>query len=167
MTQILEAITPPGVDFDEAGCPFDHETPDPPTVENNLIGNGTTLRARMKQGTSTGTYGEFATKQEKVPNPRDVHGSSIAKGKKPKKRVEGQREMLLPISGSGKREAKDVAKPEPNEKPAAKPQSNTPAMKFNGQPLDQYGRPMPHDSASIQAERERNIAQQKKNQEGS
>jgi len=61
----------------------------------------------------------------------------------------------------------DVAKPEPNEKPAAKPQSNTPAMKFNGQPLDQYGRPMPHDPASIQAERERNIAQQKKNQEGS
>ena len=61
----------------------------------------------------------------------------------------------------------DVAKPEPNEKPAAKPQSNTSAMKFNGQPLDQYGRPMPHDSASIQAERERNIAQQKKNQEGS
>ena len=61
----------------------------------------------------------------------------------------------------------DVTKPEPNEKPAAKPRSNTPATKFNGQPLDQYGRPMPHDSASIQAERERNMAQQKKNQEGS
>ena len=61
----------------------------------------------------------------------------------------------------------DVTKPEPNEKPAAKPQSDTSAMKFNGQPLDQYGRPMPHDRASIQAERERNIAQQKKNQEGS
>ena len=61
----------------------------------------------------------------------------------------------------------DVAKPEPNEKPAAKPQSDTSAMKFNGQPLDQHGRPMPHDRASIQAERERNIAQQKKNQEGS
>jgi hypothetical protein len=61
----------------------------------------------------------------------------------------------------------DVAKPEPNEKPAAKPQSDTSAMKFNGQPLDQYGRPMPHDRASIQADRERNIAQQKKTQEGS
>src|SRR6266404_828172 len=56
----------------------------------------------------------------------------------------------------------DVAKPEPNELPAAKLQSNTPAMKFNGQPLDQYGRSMPHDSASIQAERERSIAQQTK-----
>ena len=61
----------------------------------------------------------------------------------------------------------DVAKPEPNETTAAKPQSDTSAMKFNGQPLDQHGRPMPHDRASIQAERERNIARQKKNQEGS
>jgi len=42
-----------------------------------------------------------------------------AKGKKPKKRIEGQREMLLPISGSGKREPKEVAKPEP--KKAEKP----------------------------------------------
>jgi hypothetical protein len=61
----------------------------------------------------------------------------------------------------------DVAKQEPNEPPSASPQSNTPAKKVIGQPLDQYGRPMPHDRASIQAERERNIAQQKKNQEGS
>jgi DNA end-binding protein Ku len=41
------------------------------------------------------------------------------KGKKPKKRVEGQREMLLPISGSGKRAAKETAKEAP--KKAAKP----------------------------------------------
>ena len=43
-----------------------------------------------------------------------------ANGKKPKKRVEGQREMLLPISGGGKRGAKETAKPEPRkaEKPA-------------------------------------------------
>ena len=42
------------------------------------------------------------------------------KGKKPKKRVEGQREMLLPISGGGKRAAKETAKAEPKkaEKPA-------------------------------------------------
>ena len=35
-----------------------------------------------------------------------------AKGKKPKKRAEGQREMLLPISGSGsgKRAAKEAPK---------------------------------------------------------
>jgi DNA end-binding protein Ku len=42
------------------------------------------------------------------------------KGKKPKKRVEGQREMLLPISGGGKRAAKEMAKEAPKkaEKPA-------------------------------------------------
>jgi DNA end-binding protein Ku len=40
------------------------------------------------------------------------------KGKKPKKRIEGQREMLLPISG-GKRAVKETAKEAP--KKAAKP----------------------------------------------
>jgi len=46
-----------------------------------------------------------------------------AGGKKPKKRAEGQREMLLPISGGGKRGAKETAKPEPKkaEKPARAP----------------------------------------------
>jgi DNA end-binding protein Ku len=42
-----------------------------------------------------------------------------AKGKKPKKRVEGQREMLLPISGSGKRAAKEESKK--TEKPVRAP----------------------------------------------
>jgi DNA end-binding protein Ku len=42
-----------------------------------------------------------------------------ANGKKPKKRVEGQREMLLPISGSGKRAAKE--EPKKSEKPARAP----------------------------------------------
>ena len=46
-----------------------------------------------------------------------------ANGKKPKKRVEGQREMLLPISGGGKRAPKEAAKPEPKkaEKPVRAP----------------------------------------------
>jgi DNA end-binding protein Ku len=42
-----------------------------------------------------------------------------AKAKKGKKRAEGQREMLLPIAGSGKRAAKEKEKEEP--KKAAKP----------------------------------------------
>jgi len=33
-----------------------------------------------------------------------------AKAKKPKKRIEGQREMLLPITGGGKRGAKEISK---------------------------------------------------------
>jgi DNA end-binding protein Ku len=49
--------------------------------------------------------------------------STATKGKKPKKRVEGQREMLLPISGGGKRAVKETSKPEPKkaEKPARAP----------------------------------------------
>ena len=42
-----------------------------------------------------------------------------AKGKKPRKAAAGQREMLLPISGSGKRAAKETVKEAP--KKAAKP----------------------------------------------
>ena len=43
-----------------------------------------------------------------------------AKGKTPKKAAAGQREMLLPISGGGKRPAKETSKAEPKkaEKPA-------------------------------------------------
>jgi DNA end-binding protein Ku len=44
-----------------------------------------------------------------------------AKAKKGKKRAEGQREMLLPISGSGKRAAKDAAKEKAEPKKAEKP----------------------------------------------
>ena len=42
-----------------------------------------------------------------------------AKGKKPRKAASGQREMLLPISGSGKRAAKETVKEAP--KKAEKP----------------------------------------------
>src|SRR5258708_40259094 len=38
-----------------------------------------------------------------------------AKGKKPKKAASGQREMLLPISGGGKRAVKEAAKEAPKE----------------------------------------------------
>jgi hypothetical protein len=82
MTQLGEAVSPPGVDFNEVGCPFDHETSDPPSVDNDLIGNGTTLRSRMKSGASTGTY-RYNDKQEKILNPRDVSSSNISKGKTP------------------------------------------------------------------------------------
>jgi DNA end-binding protein Ku len=53
--------------------------------------------------------------------------NAATKGKKPKKRVEGQREMLLPISGGGKRAAKEIAKeaskpaPKTGEKPVRAP----------------------------------------------
>jgi hypothetical protein len=58
----------------------------------------------------------------------------------------------------------DVTKSEPKEMPAASPQADTPAKKVIEPERDQYGRPKPPDRAAIQAERERNLAQQKKNQ---
>ncbi len=61
----------------------------------------------------------------------------------------------------------DVTPSEPNEAPAAKPKSDTPAEKFNGQPLDEHGKPKPHDRASLRALQERKLAQQKKDQEES
>ena len=59
----------------------------------------------------------------------------------------------------------DVTKPEPNETPAAKPRSDR--LKPLEPEFDEHGRPKPRDRAFIQKERERNLAQQKKNQEGS
>ncbi len=65
----------------------------------------------------------------------------------------------------------DVAKSEPNEMPPASPQPDTPAKKPVEPERDQHGRPKPAMSVSdinyIRAARERNLAQQKKNQGGS
>jgi hypothetical protein len=58
----------------------------------------------------------------------------------------------------------DVAKSEPNEMPPASPQPDTPAKKRIEAELDEHGRPKTRDRASIQAEREGNLALQKKNQ---
>jgi DNA end-binding protein Ku len=56
-------------------------------------------------------------------NEQQAPASTKAKGKKPKKRVEGQREMLLPIAGSGNASGKRAAKDEPKkaEKPVRAP----------------------------------------------
>src|ERR1700748_841403 len=43
-------------------------------------------------------------------NERQSPPAAKAKGKRPKKRVDGQREMLLPIAGNGKRAAKEESK---------------------------------------------------------
>ena len=56
----------------------------------------------------------LASEKQAAPAP-----AAKAKGKKPKKAAAGQREMLLPISGSGKRAARETAKEAP--KKAEKP----------------------------------------------
>jgi DNA end-binding protein Ku len=65
----------------------------------------------------------LASEKQSAPAARENVKAKASNGKKPKKRAEGQREMLLPISGSGKRVPKETAKPEPKkaEKPARAP----------------------------------------------
>jgi Family of unknown function (DUF5681) len=59
----------------------------------------------------------------------------------------------------------DVTKSEPNEMPAASPHSDTPAKKTIEPVLDEQGKPLSvSDPRYVRAMRERNIAQQKKNQ---
>ncbi len=57
----------------------------------------------------------LASEKEAAP----ARAQEKAKGKKPKKAAAGQREMLLPISGGGKRAAKETVKEAP--KKAEKP----------------------------------------------
>jgi DNA end-binding protein Ku len=54
---------------------------------------------------------------EKQTAPAAAKGQDKAKGKKPKKAAAGQREMLLPISGGGKRAAKESVKETVKEAP--------------------------------------------------
>src|ERR1700761_3334167 len=63
-------------------------------------------------------------------NERQAPAATKAKGKKPKKRAEGQREMLLPISG--KRAAKEEAKAETRAPAAKKPVRNAARAKKAG-----------------------------------
>ncbi|WP_027572036.1 Ku protein [Bradyrhizobium sp. WSM1743] len=58
---------------------------------------------------------------EKEAAPAAKVAKEIAKGKKPKKRVEGQREMLLPISGKGGKDAAAKTAPKEATKKADKP----------------------------------------------
>jgi hypothetical protein len=62
----------------------------------------------------------------------------------------------------------DVTKSEPNATRTASPQPGTPAKKPIEPVLDEHGKPLPvSDIRYIRAQRERNLAQQKKNQEES
>jgi hypothetical protein len=62
----------------------------------------------------------------------------------------------------------DVTKPEPNETAAASPQADKSKMSPAEPVLDEHGRPLPvSDIRYVRAMRERNLAEQKKNQEGS
>jgi hypothetical protein len=62
----------------------------------------------------------------------------------------------------------DVTKSPPDEGPAISPQPGTPAKRLAEPVLDEHGKPLPvSDIRYVRAMRERNLAQQKKNQGGS
>jgi DNA end-binding protein Ku len=58
-----------------------------------------------------------ALKRSLASEKQSAPAAEKAKGKRPKKAAAGQREMLLPISGGGKRAAKETAKEAVKESP--------------------------------------------------
>src|SRR5437879_5981073 len=96
-------------------------------INQKRNGLGTTAKAAPKSGGNVINLMDALKRSlagEKQASPAAARtqekSQEKTKGKKPKKRVEGQREMLLPISGSGKRAAKETTKETPKkaEKPA-------------------------------------------------
>src|SRR4051812_37439125 len=74
MTEIGETIAIEVLTEEDFECPFDHDEPKPPTVDNDLIGVGTTLGKRMKAGKSTTLYDKLKPTKPlpEAKNPRDV-----------------------------------------------------------------------------------------------
>lgn len=56
MTNIGEAVGFAVLDIKTEECPFEHDIPEPPDVENKLVGVGSTLGDRMRGGDSTKLY---------------------------------------------------------------------------------------------------------------
>lgn len=87
MTQIGEAIGIGMIDEEDIKCPFDHDEPIPPTVENKFIGNGGTLGSQMSAKTPKGTHLYAKIKNDYQPNqvlnPRKDPGHVFAKPNRP------------------------------------------------------------------------------------
>src|SRR4051812_17526935 len=83
MTQVGEMVDVGVIQVEDVACPFDHESPKPPTVENRLIGVGSTLARRMKNQEGTHLYSRIKADYpvDPMPNPRDVSGHPF-EGKK-------------------------------------------------------------------------------------
>jgi DNA end-binding protein Ku len=83
--------------------------------------NGLSTKAKAAPKTSGNVINLMDALKRSLASEKDAAPAPAvkAKGKKPKKAAAGQREMLLPISGGGKRAAKETAKEAP--KKAEKP----------------------------------------------
>jgi DNA end-binding protein Ku len=85
---------------------------------------GVQIPAKAQPKSSGNVINLMDALKKSLANEKQAQPPAKAKGKK-SKRIEGQREMLLPIQGTGKRAAKDKEKEEP--KKAAKPARGTAA----------------------------------------
>jgi A nuclease family of the HNH/ENDO VII superfamily with conserved AHH len=84
MTQIGEPLAIGEVDVDQVECPFDHDEEEPPTVENDLIGKGSTLASRMKSAKGTHLYAKIKDryKVKSILNPKHISGHPFFKKNK-------------------------------------------------------------------------------------
>jgi hypothetical protein len=57
--QIAQPVTTPSLLDLKDDCPFDHDLPEPPNVQNKLVGKGGQLATNMNNGSSTNLYGPF------------------------------------------------------------------------------------------------------------
>jgi hypothetical protein len=72
MTQFGEPIEVGEIDKDERKCPFDHDSDDPPDVENILIGEGGELGQKMKNKEGTHLYAKLRQEvKQSILDPRD------------------------------------------------------------------------------------------------
>jgi DNA end-binding protein Ku len=97
-------------------------------INNKRNGLSTTTKAAPK--TAGNVINLMDALKRSLSSDKQAAPATKAKGKKPRKAAAGQREMLLPIAGSGKRAAKETAKEAP--KKAEKPARSTARAKKAG-----------------------------------
>ena len=107
------------------------ETPREPKRQTRRVASGRRKAPAVDPGNTQTRYfigkadGKAPSLERELASEKEAGPAKAKeKGKKPRKGAAGQREMLLPISGSGKRAAKETAKEAPK-KAAEKPARST------------------------------------------
>jgi hypothetical protein len=104
MSELGEPVAVGMIDADEVPCPFDHTEPQPPDVENDLIGVGSKLGQKLKSAKGTHLYAKIKGDYEVSPilNPKARSEHPFKRGNRPVKinvtEAEKTREHLYPVS---------------------------------------------------------------------
>jgi hypothetical protein len=73
MTEIKEPVAFGEVLGKDVSCPFDHDSPDPPTVNNDFVGDATKLASNMDSTVSTVLYKPYKPKKlESIKSPNET-----------------------------------------------------------------------------------------------